>query len=324
MMTRRLLAVSAAMCAAPVALGQYTVISAEGSTGVRVDGSADVPDDFEPFQREETTGASNAFRRWSFRTLASNNTPDRVGVFESGLAFTRGNIRPQTITAGGFVTYTVHSSQDADPASVLLANVRAEFLTTIDVPHPIEVVFSANGSFDPERPFATVRRRETTPNNFPTSLDITFGESQLFDVTRSTRLAATGNLCFTEPRPEGCTTGELTDTFEGVLQPGVYELAGRALVLTRAPDDFAEGSTELDFSLEFEATGCGSQVPAGDTNCDGAVDATDFITLLVHFGTPDGATVFDGDTDGDGDVDEFDFLDVLVNFGTSIGGDAPD
>lgn len=52
-----------------------------------------------------------------------------------------------------------------------------------------------------------------------------------------------------------------------------------------------------------------------DLNCDGAVDLTDLVTVLSHYGKQVGAIRADGDLDGDGDVDFSDLVEELAHYG---------
>jgi hypothetical protein len=55
-----------------------------------------------------------------------------------------------------------------------------------------------------------------------------------------------------------------------------------------------------------------------DTNLDGTVNNTDYVTMMGNYGTASGASWADGDTDFDGDIDGADFLTWQRQFGRSI------
>jgi hypothetical protein len=61
----------------------------------------------------------------------------------------------------------------------------------------------------------------------------------------------------------------------------------------------------------------------GDADCDGDVDAYDYLALKSHFGADTDATWQQGDFDNDGDVDRDDFLLLRANFGGLSGQGAP-
>jgi hypothetical protein len=95
---------------------------------------------------------------------------------------------------------------------------------------------------------------------------------------------------------------------------GVTDAAGNAL------DGDGNGTGGDDYIYGDDA---GSEddllIPIlGDTDLDGDVDYTDYMTTMGNYGQPSGMEWDDGDFDYDGDVDWLDYLAVKSHYGQSL------
>jgi len=95
---------------------------------------------------------------------------------------------------------------------------------------------------------------------------------------------------------------------------------------TDAPDWHTENLTVTAEGGIVRISGVGKTGITGDTNGDGVVDATDYITLKLHMGQATGAGAADGDFNEDGKVDWNDLQALMgaINAGGASGETIPE
>lgn len=125
----------------------------------------------------------------------------------------------------------------------------------------------------------------------------------------------------------GSSTKQGALAFTGVLEPGVYALAGYAAAYTDAYEQPMTRSAESSLDLLFNLLALRPLQLTGDINLDGSTSIRDLSTLATYFGLAADATLVHGDINGDGAVTIADLSQLAVFFGqtaTVVGSGASD